>query len=65
MKRDLRDLLTEMENFIGAKQMSATEFGLTVMHDGKFLSEIRSGKRKTVTLDTADRCREFIRNYPG
>jgi hypothetical protein len=38
---------------------------MTVMHDGKFLSEIRSGKRKTVTLDTADKCREFIRNYPG
>jgi hypothetical protein len=61
----LNTLLAEIESFITAKRMSPTEFGETVMNDSRFVHEIRDGRRKTVTLDTADKCREFIVNYPG
>jgi hypothetical protein len=61
----LNALLAEIESFITAKRMSPTEFGETVMNDSRFVHEIRDGRRKTVTLDTADKCREFIVNYPG
>ena len=61
----LNALLAEIESFITAKRMSPTEFGETVMNDSRFVHEIRDGRRKTVTLDTADKCREFIMNYPG
>jgi hypothetical protein len=61
----LNALLAEIESFITAKRMSPTEFGETVMNDSRFVHEIRDGRRKTVTLDTADKCRDFIVNYPG
>ena len=65
MANSLDKLLTEIDSFLTAKRMSPTEFGETVMNDSRFVHEIRDGRRKTVTLDTADKCRDFIVNYPG
>jgi hypothetical protein len=56
-------LLKEIDAFLNRRDVSMTEtgFGLAVMNDGKFLAELRAGRR-TLT-DTADRVRAFIKAY--
>ena len=52
------DLLREIEEFLSRHRMAKTTFGLRAVNDGKLVDRLRTG---TVTLDTAQRIRIFMR----
>ncbi len=56
-------LLTEIETFLARPGVKITEtaFGLKVMNDGKFISNLRDGRK--VLMETAEKVRGFIRQY--
>ena len=51
-------LLTKIENFKAATGMSDTAIGLQAVNDGKFVSELRTGRR--CWPETAQRVVDFI-----
>jgi hypothetical protein len=53
-------LLQEIEAFLEREDVRITEtaFGIAALNDGKFVSELRGGRR--VWPDTAERVRAFI-----
>ena len=57
------DLLAEIEAFLARPDVAlpVTAFGRAVMHDGKFVSDLRKGRR--VWPETAQRIRAFMRDY--
>ncbi|OGT54689.1 MAG: hypothetical protein A3E01_10075 [Gammaproteobacteria bacterium RIFCSPHIGHO2_12_FULL_63_22] len=56
-------LLDEIDAFLSRPGVSLTEtaFGLRAVNDGKFIGEIRKGRR--VWPETAARVRKFIAGY--
>lgn len=56
-------LLQEIEVFLGREDVRITEtaFGIETLNDGKFVSELRDGRR--VWPETAERVRAFMRDY--
>ena len=56
-------LLAEIEAFLARPEVGlrVTSFGRQVMHDGKFVSDLRKGRR--VWPETAERIRIFMRDY--
>jgi len=57
------DLLQEIENFLARQDvaMSETGFGKQAVNDGKFIPNLRAGRR--VWPETEDRVRAFMRDY--
>ena len=56
-------LLTEIDAFLARHDVSLTEtaFGLRAVNDGKFVAELRKGRR--VWPETAEKVRKFIADY--
>lgn len=54
-------LLEEIERFSQAQGIAMSTVGLRAVNDGKLADRLRRGG--SVTLDTADRIREFMRSY--
>lgn len=56
-------LLAEIDAFLAREDVDlpVTTFGKLVMNDGKFVSDLRSGRR--IWPETAARVREFMREY--
>jgi len=56
-------LLSEIDRFLAREdvKMSETTFGRLAVNDGKFVPEIRRGRR--VWPETAAKAREFIQGY--
>lgn len=54
-------LLEEIEQFLARPDVSLTEtaFGIKVMNDGKFVPDLRNGRR--VLEETANKVRSYIR----
>ncbi len=61
MIRWSNQLVCDVEAFLLATNMPPTRFGLDTVNDGKLVPKLREGK--TITLETADRIREFINQY--
>ncbi|MGA7711471.1 MAG: hypothetical protein WCA81_06185 [Rhizomicrobium sp.] len=57
------DLLAEIEAFLARPDVDlpVTGFGRAVMHDGKFVADLRKGRRGWP--ETAEKIRAFIRDY--
>ncbi|AWN43136.1 hypothetical protein DK389_24890 [Methylobacterium durans] len=55
---ETRQLLHEIEAFIGSAEMAASTFGRKAVNDGKLVMRLRAGS--TVTLEKAARIRQFI-----
>lgn len=55
-------LLIEIENFLARQDVETTEtaFGIAVMNDGKFVGDLRRGRR--VWPDTAEKVRAHIQD---
>lgn len=55
-----KSLLDEIETFLALDgvEMSETAFGLSAMNDGKFIPELRAGRR--LWPDTEKKVRDFI-----
>lgn len=60
-----QDLLTEIEEFLRRDDVDMTEtaFGLAAMKDGKFIPNLREGRR--VWPENQERVRKYMRNYPA
>lgn len=58
-------LLQEIEQFLAREdvKLSETAFGKQAVNDGKFIPNLRSGRR--VWPETADRIRSFMANFAG
>lgn len=56
-------LLNEIVAFLKRSDvdLTETEFGLKVMNDGKFVGDLRRGRK--VLTETADKVRAFIKAY--
>ena len=54
-------LLTEIETFLKRAGMNDSSFGHKTVNDGKLVDRLRSGG--SVTLNTAERIREFMAEY--
>ena len=54
-------ILALIQSFLKESGMAETTFGAKAVNDGKFVSRIQSGGG--MTLKTAEKIREFIRNY--
>lgn len=55
-------LVQEIDAFLVLTGMKDSAFGHCTANDGKFVDRLRGGGK--VTLETAERVREFIRSYP-
>jgi hypothetical protein len=58
MRSAAGSLLVEIESFCRQSGMAESTFGRQVVNDGKLCARLRNGKN--VTLDTAERIRDFI-----
>lgn len=60
-----RSLLDEVEAFLAREDVDLppTAFGLKAVNDGKFVADLRKGRR--VWPETAERARAFMREYLG
>lgn len=60
-----KPLLEEIEDFISLHRADLTDtgFGLAAVNDGKFVAQLRGGRR--VWPETAEKVRAFIRDYPA
>lgn len=58
MSKSTAQLLSEIESFLEKTGMPPTTFGLEAVKDGHLVRWLRAGKG--ITLDRADRIREFI-----
>lgn len=56
-------LLAEIEAFLARPDVDlpVTSFGRAVMHDGKFVADLRKGRR--VWPETAQRIRAYMQDY--
>lgn len=56
-------LLQEIETFLGRDDVRVTEtgFGVAVMNDGKFIPDLRDGRR--VWPETAEKVRNQMRDF--
>lgn len=54
-------LLKDIEAFIAARRMSATEFGRQALNDSDFVHGLRRGR--DVRLSTVERVRDFMTAY--
>ncbi len=61
MRTAADSLLSEIEAFCRRSGMAESTFGRQAVNDGKLCARLRDGKN--VTLDTAERIRDFIRAY--
>jgi hypothetical protein len=61
MDTTLQTLLADIERFLEQWAMTPSRFGQLAMNDAKFVSRLREGK--DVRTGTADRVREFMRDY--
>jgi hypothetical protein len=53
-------ILAEIDTYCAERGMSPTAFGLAVRNDPGLVHNLRSGK-STITIDTVDKIRAFIR----
>jgi phosphopantothenoylcysteine decarboxylase/phosphopantothenate--cysteine ligase len=58
MRGAARELLAEIEAFLGETGVSPTKFGLAAVNDGHLVANLRKGA--SVTLKTADRVRGYL-----
>jgi len=58
MSKSTAQLLSEIEGFLEKTGMPPTTFGLEAVKDGHLVRWLRAGKG--ITLDRADKIREFI-----
>jgi len=58
-----KPLLDEIEEFLGREDVKTTEtgFGIAAVNDGKFVGDLRRGRR--VWPETAEKVRAYIREY--
>ena len=54
-------LLSNIEQFLSKNEMSATQFGLAAMNDGKFVFFLREGR--SPSLKTMDRVKAFMSGF--
>lgn len=54
-------LLSEIEAFSRTRGIAASTVGLKAVNDGKLVERLRRGG--SVTLETAERLREFMRSH--
>lgn len=54
------ELLSEIEAFLVARNISPTRFGIDAMRNPSFVFDLRRGT-PSPTAKTIDRCREFMR----
>lgn len=59
----LQDLLSEIEAYIGQRQMSDTAFGKAVFNDGKFVTQLRQGR--DITTRTMMKARQYMLDHPA
>lgn len=58
------DFRGEIENFLRAKEMSASAFGLAAVNDPNFVHDLRAGR--SPTLETASKVAAFMKaNAPS
>ena len=57
----LTELLAEIDNFLAARDLSESKFGLAVMGDKHFVRELRKGR--DCQASTIDRVRQFIDDH--
>ena len=55
------ELLAEIEAFLARTGMGPTQFGKLIDNNTNVVKRLRAGK--SITTDTADKIRDFIRNY--
>jgi len=56
-------ILSMIESYLRATNMTATAFGVAVMNDTAFVHDLRKGRG--MTLDIADRVLAYMRNNPA
>lgn len=62
MSSTREQLILEIETYLARTGMSQTEFGLEVMSDGSFVTNLRKGADPKAS--TIDRVRNWIANHP-
>ncbi|MPW00431.1 hypothetical protein GDY84_07620 [Bombella apis] len=54
--------LRDVDEFLATHSLAPTKFGLLVMNDGKFISDVKRGRR--IWAETEEKVRIFMREYP-